>query len=342
MRNFTIYLTGFLCLFLTTVFSQETFESRAKGIAAKIETITKEEKSALKTEVETVNTQLENGSLTKEQAEAKKEELAELRAKNIETRVAAVQDELKNLVQEKVDGKITESDSTRSFTFHFDPKKHKKENNGESRTTTQVVFALGVNNIMTNNRLAHSDFKYWGSHFYEFGLESSTRIFKNNNLLHARYGLSLMYNNLRPTDNRYFVESGTATNLVNSPIHLKDSRFHNVYVAVPFQLEFDFGKKEVKDGKNIFKTHQTFRLGVGGYAAANIKSKQILEYEVDGHDVKEKTKGNYNVNDFIGGVSAYVGYKDLSLYAKYDLTPVFHKNNQNQNNVSLGLRWDWN
>jgi hypothetical protein len=342
MRNFTIYLTGFLCLFLTSVFGQETFESRAKVIAAKIETITKEEKAALKTEVEAVNTQLENGTLTKEQAEAQKEVLADTRAKNIETRVAAVQDELKNLVQEKVDGKIIESDSTRSFTFHFDPKKHKKENKGESRTTTQLVFALGVNNLVTNNQLAHSDFRYWGSHFYELGLASSTRIFKNNNLLHARYGLSLMYNNLRPTDNRYFVEAGSITNLVNSPIHLKDSRFRNVYIAVPLHLEFDFSGKEVKDGKNVFKTHQGFRLGVGGYAAANIKSKQILEYEIDGHDVKEKTKGNYNVNDFIVGTSAYIGYKDVSLYAKYDLTPVFHKNIQDQNNISFGLRWDWN
>ena len=53
MKNFTIYLTGFLLLFITQIFAQETFESRAKSIANKIESITKEEKEALKTEVET-------------------------------------------------------------------------------------------------------------------------------------------------------------------------------------------------------------------------------------------------------------------------------------------------
>lgn len=342
MRNFTIYLTGFLCLFLTRVFSQETFESRAKNIAAKIETITKEEKSALKTEVEAVNTQLENGTLTKEQAEAKKEQLANTRAQNIETRVAAVQDELKNLVQEKVDGKISESDSTRSFTFHFDPKKHKKENKGESRTTSQLVFAFGVNNLVTNNAVAHSDYRYWGSHFYELGLASSTRILKNNNLLHARYGLSVMYNNLRPTDNRIFVEAGKQTYLAPSPIHLKDSRFRNVYLVVPLHLEFDFSGTDTKEDKTIFKTHQSFRLGMGGYAGINLKSKQVLDYEIDGNDVTQRTKGNFNVNDFIYGVSAYLGYKYVSLYAKYDINPLFKDNAVDQNNISLGLRWDWN
>ena len=217
-----------------------------------------------------------------------------------------------------------------------------KEKNGESRTTTQFVFAFGLNNLVTNNAAAHSDYRYWGSHFYEFGLATSTRILKNNNLLHARYGLSLMYNNLRPTDNRYFAEYGKQTYLATSAIHLKDSRFRNVYIVVPAHLEFDFSGKENKDGKTIFRTHQSFRVGLGGYAGLNIKSKQILEFERDGNDVKEKTKGNFNVNDFMYGASAYIGWKDLSLYCKYDLSPLFEDNVVDQNNISLGLRWDWN
>jgi predicted phage tail protein len=111
MNNFTIYLATLLCLLASKVLGQETFEKRAKNIAAKIETITKEEKSALKEEVEAVNNQLEKGSITLEQAENKKKVLAEARAINIETRVGKEQENLKNLVQEKVDGKISESDT---------------------------------------------------------------------------------------------------------------------------------------------------------------------------------------------------------------------------------------
>ena len=48
MKNFTIYLVLTLCLFLTKVQAQETFESRVRTIAANIENATKEEKEFYK------------------------------------------------------------------------------------------------------------------------------------------------------------------------------------------------------------------------------------------------------------------------------------------------------
>lgn len=342
MRTLTTWLTSFLCLFLTNVFAQEnqTFEDKAKKIAEKIENITKEEKDALKLEIEAVNDQLESGSITNAQADDKKLQLAESRAKSIEYRVSLAKKELEELVQQKVDGKIAEKeDNFIGITF-----RHKKnsENEGEKRTTSQFVFAFGLNNLVTDGALAHSDYRYWGSHFYEWGLTWNTRLAKNNNLLHLKYGASLMYNNLRPTDNRMFVDTGKQTGLLTSATHLEDSRFRNVYIAVPVHLEFDFSKTEIKDDKKIFRSHNGFRFGIGGYVGGNIKSKQILEYERDGHDVKDREKGDYNVNDFIYGVSAYVGYKEISLYAKYDLNPLFMNNAVDQNNISYGIRFDLN
>ena len=351
MRNFTIYLTGLLCLFLTKVLSQETFESRAKAIATKIENITKDEKAGLKEEVEAVNVELEKGIINKEQADEKKQKLAESRAKAIEFRVSQAQTELVNLVQEKVDGKIKTSDGDFNFLFFHksDGKNHDKYMKCQdsiknfSRTTSQFVFALGLNHLSTNKSVANSDYRYLGSHFYEWGATANTRIFKNNNLLHAKYGLSVMYNNLRPTDDRFFAESGKQTNLETSTVKLEESRFRNVYLVVPLHLEFDFSGTKKSGDKTIFRTHQSFRMGLGGYFGANLKSKQILKYEsLDGNDVKERTKGDFNVNDFIYGASAYIGYKDISLYAKYDISPLFSDNSIDQNNVSLGIRWDWN
>ena len=112
---------------------------------------------------------------------------------------------------------------------------------------------------------------------------------------------------------------------------------------MPAHLEFDFTKKEIKDDKTIFKTHESFRMGFGGYAGVNVKSKQILCFEdATGNDVTQKTKGDFNVNDFIYGVSAYIGYDEVSLYAKYDLNPVFQNNAVDQKNISLGIRFDFN
>lgn len=345
MNNFTIYLATLLCLLASKVLGQETFETRAKNIATKIETITKEEKSALKEEVEAVNNQLEKGSITLEQAENKKKVLAEARAINIEARVGKEQENLKNLVQEKVDGKISESDTIKKsnqliLKWEKGDKKHIAKN--EKRTTSQFVFAAGLNNLVTNGKIEDSDFRFLGSHFYELGLTYNTRLAQNSNLLHAKYGLSLLYNNLRPTDNQNFVVNGEQTNLETNPIHLKDSRFRNVYLVAPVHLEFDFSGSETKGDKRYFKTHQSVRFGIGGYAGFHLKSKQILKFDDSNLDATEKTKGDFNTSTFIYGLSSYIGYKETSLYVKYDLNSLFKNNTIDQKNISLGIRFDLN
>lgn len=352
MRNFTIYLALSLCLFASKLVAQETFESKAKAIAVKIESITKEEKAALKLEVEAVNEQFQNGSITKDQADEKKKKLAEARATIIENRVAVAQEELKDLVQMKVNGKILDGTTNDSITLRIgkrmvlryenDTIKFKKKIYKERRTTSQMVFAMGLNNLVTDGDIENSDYRFLGSHFYEWGFTYNTRLAKDNNLLHLKYGMSLMYNNLRPTDNRSFVVSGDQTTLETNAIHLKDSRLRSVYLVAPLHLEFDFSGKKVKDDKTYFRTHESFRFGLGGYAGIRIKSKQILDYEVNDHNITEKTKGDFNANNFIYGVSTYIGYKETSLYVKYDLNPMFQNNAVKQNNVSLGVRFDLN
>lgn len=353
MRNLIIYLTLTVCLFATKLVAQDTsnkgeqtnqtFVTRAKDIAEKIDKITKDEKAALKVEVEEVNKQLENGSLNKEQADRKKKELAEARATSIENKVNAAKEELKDLVQEKVDGKLKDSDKNYSFSIKGNSKKDTIK--GETRTTSQFVLAFGANNLVTDGKIANSDFRYLRSTFFEWGITSNYRLSKNSNLLHLKYGFSWMYNQLNATDNRYFVPNGDQTELATYPTHLrkKDTYFRNVYVTIPMHLEFDFSKTKVdKEGKKIFNSHQGFRLGLGGFVGYNTNSKQFLSYEVDGYRINERQKGNWNVNDWNYGLSAYIGWSETSLYVKYDINPLFKNNVVDQNNISLGLRFDFN
>lgn len=346
MRSITIYLTLAVCLLATKLTAQETFEAKARAIAEKIEKITQEEKEALKIEVEEVNKQLESGSLTKAQADEKKQKLAEARATIIENKVAVAQAELKDLVQQKVDGKIKEVNDNKKYTIDLSWRSKNdslKKQNGEPRTTSQFVFAAGLNNLVTDGDVENSDFRFLGSHFYEWGVSYNYRLAKDSNLLHLKYGWSVMYNNLRPTDNRSFVVTGDQTNLETSPYNLDESRLRNVYLAIPMHLEFDFSGKKVKDDKTIFRSHQSFRFGFGGYGGIRLKTKEILKYEDEnGDDIKQKTKKDFNASNFIYGVSAYIGYKETSLYVKYDLNPLFQNNSIKQNNVSLGVRFDLN
>jgi hypothetical protein len=342
------------------------FEIRAKVIANEIKKITSDEKSALKVEVDSLDNEIAKGVISKEKGDELKLKKAEIRATNIEKKISIEEEKLNQLVQDKVDGKIEDENINKKGTTYFvigssNDSIHKnsteinfpsmkvyngkedKENRHYKRTTTQFVFATGVNNLVTDKQVANSDFKYFGSHFYEWGLTANTRILKEDNLLHFKYGMSLMYNNLRATDDRYFVKNGAQTDLVISTVHLSESRFRNVYVMVPLHLEFDFTKKEIRDNATYFKTHESVRVGLGGYAGFRVKSKQILHFDdAIENDVEQKTKGNYNVNDFNYGLSTYVGYKATSLYLKYDLQPLFENNVVDQNNISLGLRFDFN
>jgi hypothetical protein len=357
-----------------------SFGSSVSTISVNIENITKEEKAALKKELEAVNDELLNGVISKEEAELKKQKFAETRAKNIEDRVAVEQQKLEDLVQQKVDGKIKAAEAThQSFGFYFPAMKvknkndsiyfegrnykieyeikdsvfidlkgmkksiQKNKNRSEKRTTSQFVLAFGANNLVTNKAVANSDFYYWQSHFFEWGFTHNTRIFKNDNLLHLKYGFSVMYNNICPTDNRYFVPAGNGqTNLEVFPYELEDSRFKNVYLVVPLHLEFDFSGNKSRNGTTGFSTHKGVRFGIGGYGGFRIKSKQKMYYNIDDDKIKIKTKGDFNANDFIYGVSTYLGYKETSLYLKYDLNPLFENNVIDQNNISLGVRFDFN
>ncbi|MEY4963846.1 MAG: hypothetical protein RLZZ323_1165 [Bacteroidota bacterium] len=342
MKNSIIYITVMLCLLVSKLNAQETFESKIKIIEERIEQIIKEEKTALKAEVEAINNQLEKGGITKENAELEKKKMAEASAVVIENKITALQAELKDIIQQKVNGNLKKQDEIVSgLSVNWKPKKHKSINY-EKRTTSQFVFAAGLNNVATEGKIDNSDFRYLGSHFYEVGATYNTRLFKESNLFHFKYGVSVMYNNIRPTDNRVFVKNGDKTTLVTSPLTLSDSRFKNVYLVAPFHLEFDFSRKVVSDEKSYFRTHQSYRFGFGGYVGARIKSKQFQEYSLDNQETTLKQKGDFNANDFIYGLSTYIGYKQTSLYFKYDLNPLFEKNIVKQNTISLGLRFDLN
>lgn len=346
MKNFTVYLGILILSFVSRTVAQETFETRAKAIALNIERITKEEKLALKTAVEGVNEKLDKGLITAKEADEQKMTLAQEAATKIETRVAQEENKLTELVKQKVEGRIATIDSTKGKYgkgFKFQYVKKDTVQHSEKRTTSQFVYAGGVNNLVTNNSIAGSDFRYWGSHFYEVGWTYNTRILKENNLLHFLYGFSVQYNNLRPTNNRFFVENGDKTELQASSIALKDSRFRNVNLVIPVYLEFDFSGQKIKNDKPFYRIHQSVRLGLGGFAGVNIKTKQVLSYEdSDGNDVTAKTKGDFNTNDLVYGLGAYLGYKDTSLYVKYDLNPLFKDNATAQKNISVGVRFDLN
>ena len=370
------YTITMVCMFLFSN-AQSAFEDRIREIKNDIQIITEQEKEALRLDVEQINEQLEKKIITASEADIKKRDAAEKCAERIETRVEPLEREIHDLVQGEVESypeipappaPPAEGDldmppsppdapddkdeyrklkgDIKDLAKEWTPGKKDKKKRSESRTTTQFVFAFGLNNLITDGDLGSIDgngIKLSNSRFYEWGWTWKTRLAKDSPLLQLKYGLSLTYNNLRPDENKYFVKSGDRTYLAPHPYTLTDEPyFRKINLVVPIHLEFDFSKKRMHDDQVYVRSQKSFRLGIGGYAGISTKTKQILEYKNNGLRTEEETSGDYNTSQFVYGVSGYIGYKDFSIYTKFDLNPLFTDDLANQKNVSLGIRFDFN
>jgi len=315
-------------------------------------TIINEQKQALKDAIKAINRKLEDGAITEAEADQMKQQAAELRALNIENKLAIVDNEIElirrnGLSKGDVNGGgqvMTVGlgvDGAAIFGINFsNVPEHKRKY--DRRTKSELIFSFGLNNVIGNDQsLDDSPFKVGGSRYAEIGLGWKTRVFKESNWLRIKYGVSFQFNGLKPEDNKYLVDTGTQTELQEFPTDLKKSKFRMDNVVIPVHFEFGPSKKVEKENYFRYSTFNKFRIGLGGYAGLNLGARQKLKFKSDGQDVKQKLKGNYNTNNFVYGLSGYIGFSQISLYAKYDLNTVFKDDPLEQRNVSLGLRWDW-
>jgi hypothetical protein len=323
------------------VAQEKTNREKIEQLEKQKEQIIAEEKEALKKEVESINRRAQSKEIDWEEAEKLKSEAAKKHAMNIQNRVAIIDNQIALLTREEnADDWSWEKDSELKDDKDKDDWFRKSH---YSRTSTHLVVAVGFNNALTEGQsINDSDFRVGGSRFFELGIAWRTRVFERSNFMRLRYGFSFQFNGLKPTDNRYFVQDGDLTMLEEYPLELDKSKFRMDNLVFPVHFEFGPSKKVESPRSVWFSTHNRFKIGLGGYAGVNLGERQKLKFEQDGEDVKQKLKGDYNTNEFIYGLSGYVGFGGTSLYVKYDLNPIFKDPNPALHNVSVGLRFDAN
>ena len=332
------------------VAQEQTTRQKIEQLEKQKEQIIAEEKEALKREVEAINRRAEAKEIGWEEAEKLKSAAARKHAMNIQNRVAIVDNQIALLNREEDSGDWT-WDEEEDEDEDEDEDENEDENDDDnwfnkshySRTSTHLVVAAGFNNALSEGEsINDSDFKIAGSRFFEIGLAWRTRVFEHTNFLRFRYGFSFQFNGLKPTENRYFVEDEELTILEEYPLELDKSKFRMDNLVFPIHFEFGPSKKIESPRSVWFSTHDRFKIGLGGYAGVNLGERQKLKFEENGEDVKQKLKGDYNTNDFIYGLSGYIGWGGTSLYMKYDLNPIFKDPNPELHNISVGLRFDAN
>lgn len=310
-----------------------------------------QEKYALSAEVAEINEKLENGEITEAEANQMKQTAAEERALNIENKLAIVDNKIELVKRNGVSSDVFNGDQlvniglgvkgAEIFGINFSNiPEHKRKYDRRSRS--ELIFSFGLNNaIGSGQSLDDSPYKVGGSRYAEIGFGWKTRVFKESNWLRFKYGVTFQFNGLKPEDNRYFVDTGAQTELQEFPLDLKKSKFRMDNVVIPVHFELGPSKKIEKENYFRYSTYNKFRIGLGGYAGLNLGARQKLKFKDQGEDVKQKLKANYNTNNFVYGLSGYIGFSQISIYAKYDLNTIFKDDPLEQRNVSLGLRWDW-
>lgn len=349
MKTITITIGILLWLIAATVGVAQENETTLDILLQAKEQVINEEKDALKKEVELINARLDKNEITAETAEILKRDAAEKRALNIENRVAIIDNKIALLER---NGILSETGDIVGLKITLGGEDGKKQifsvgANKESelvydrRTSSDLVFAFGLNNAVGDGQgIDDSPYRVGGSRFAELGVAWKTRVFKNTNWLRVKYGFSFQFNGLKPTDNQFLVDTGDETELQTFPLDLDKSKFRMDNLVIPIHFEFGPSKKIEKEDYFRYSTYNKFRIGLGGYAGVNLSTRQKLKYDSDEGRIKEKIKANFNTNNFVYGLSGYLGWGGTALYMKYDLNSVFKDNPVDVHNVSLGVRFD--
>jgi hypothetical protein len=341
-------------LLLSQVFlCQHTIAQETKTINQLKEQVVLEEKEALKQDVILINNQLNNGEITPDEATALKEAAAEIHALNIENKLAIIDNEV--ALQDRTIFKLNDDDV--NIEFATDPYRLKLEifddeeslinlqlghqKKYDKRTHSNLLISFGFNNaIIKGQSFNDSPYKVGKSKYFEMGWVWSTRVLDNSNAIRFRYGFSFTFNGLNPTNNQYFVQNGDLTTLEVYPLELDKSKLRMDNLVIPIHFEFGPSTKIVRDTYYRYSTRKKFKFGIGAYTGLNLGTRQKLKYSEDGDKEKDKFKQSYNTANFIYGLSSYIGVDDFSVYCKYDLNHLFNSPNAQQNNISLGLRFD--
>lgn len=351
--NYVVVISTFL-LFSVGVNGQVyKFNREVKDIAVKLQNETLKEKEDLKVKIDSLTVLEETNKLSKDQVQDLKNSFAEASSMRLENIINNLNDSISIAVQNHVEYSIKSGDlydveedmyGTSINIGRRNYIQNGKKIKGDKRNQFQVLFAYGMSNLATEGAFANSELRYIPSNFIQWGFTINTRLLKDHNLLHLRYGVALEYNNLKSTGHRYFSEldNGDVV-LIPHEKELRKSRLAIRSIQIPVYLEFDLSKNIVdeKTGRVHFKSHQTWRFGVGGFVNFNKRTPaQVYRYTDDGSEYRVRENSDLTINKVRYGLGAYIGNGDWSLFTQYELTPLFKDSGTKQNMWSLGLRLD--
>lgn len=310
----------------------EAFQTKINRISKQLDKAIKTNKEALKNDLLTIEQQVKVNSISQEQADVLKNEKAVFYANKIEEATLRTEREINEAIQIKVNDEMNLKASLNDY----------KRSLVEKRSKFLLSIGFGSSLALVNGGLNTDLYKSKMISSLNWGLGGKTRLIKENPHYYLRYEWTSLYNSLKPTNQKVLDVIDNQTTLIEYEKTLKKSRIDFVESRISTYFEYDFSKKQEDEyGNVILRSRQSYFLGVGGFFGLGGNNvTQVMKYKTPGKEHKNRETGSFGANKFVYGIGAYVGHKNLSLFATYNLNKTFKNSEFKQNFLNIGLNLD--
>lgn len=218
-------------------------------------------------------------------------------------------------------------------TVTHKPKAEKASEDDKDSAKISVYGAMGFY-IPSDNK----PYSFLGSRTIEFGIYNTIYLQKNNEHLRLRYGLSWVHHKLRMKDNQYYVLNGGKPTLTPFPSETSKLLLRTQYLMLPLDLYWDSEPKTANKKGFHFSKERFFRGSIGLYAGYLLDSNQKMLYKANDIRYRSVMRTDLNINPWIYGLSASVGYNKIySFYFRYQLSPLFKSGNDGAFTVGIQI-----
>ncbi len=324
-----ILFLSFLWLSFTAS-AQNNTDNKLLQIDRKIKEIITQKSLEFRQYLDTINQRLKEGKISEHDAQFQKKQLAKHYADDLDYSIYKLTKDLKQISKGRpVIDSIVNQDA--GYTVHrirlYRKHRYDTEVHYKKWIYSYLYFSIGFNNILQNEHLEsleYSPYQLLDSRYFEIGIDWKADFYRHKLML--KYGFSFMWNTLKPTGNRYHIVRNDSIYLVEHPYTLTRSKMRSIWLKIPIGIEINLPRSD----------RQHFRLAAGVYGKIRSTTKQKLTFDDGSGDRDQVIKNKYTMPNINYGISAEIGGNAWSIYANYDLKPMYI--NSRWNLLSVGIK----
>ena len=338
-----LIVAGLLCLSATSLYAQKfTFDLNDKSndkispivrdqiseFTLVIRQIVQEEKKAMEKKIAEVDKSLADGKLTVSEATAKKEALANVYSASINERIQEVNFNLDDIIKQQVAFSIMNGEDP------ITPKTEKEAIKKYRITNTMNGYAsFGYMNFTGKNNEELDKHEKFSSNL-TLGLVYERQLSITSPINFLAGGL-LSWRTYRLDDDMMFNRDDDGNvSILKSEKSLDKSKLRSAYFMVPVGFKYNFSKLKRVTDDFTYRPQSKHYIAAYGYGGTLLSSNNIVK----GDGIRNKSKGNYNVNNFVYGAEITVGLGIINLFVRKDFNNYFKDNTfDNRKMIQFGI-----